>query len=385
MIGLFGDYIIDEYIDGNVRRISPESPIPVFEKQAVSIVSGGAANVYENLKALGNQVKFYYDQNNISKKTRYVCGNHIMFRCDDEKFSPFDTIFMTEYNVKDCKYCILSDYNKGYLFHSKYLINYLKNKGIIVVVDPKKDLSYYYGADIIKLNKKEFDLYSNGNTIEEIHNLYKFETIIITDSGGSIIISSPEFKGEIYPDKHQVSDVTGAGDVFIASLVHFLNKGKSIVESCKKASKLASISVTKFGTYVLTQEDIAQTRTVFTNGCFDVLHRGHIEYLKASKKLGAKLIVGLNSDRSVRKLKGKNRPFNCEKDRQIVLQELDCVDEVILFDAETPYELIKAIKPDIITKGSDYKPEDVVGNDLTEVVIIPYVDGYSTTKILEKI
>ena len=123
---------------------------------------------------------------------------------------------------------------------------------------------------------------------------------------------------------------------------------------------------------------------VFTNGCFDIIHKGHIEYLRASKKLGGKLIVGLNSDKSVRKLKGFGRPVNNQYDRRAVLQSIGCVDQVIIFDEDTPYDLIKELKPDIITKGGDYTPDMVVGNDLAEVVIVPYLNGYSTTKVLER-
>jgi rfaE bifunctional protein nucleotidyltransferase chain/domain len=124
---------------------------------------------------------------------------------------------------------------------------------------------------------------------------------------------------------------------------------------------------------------------VFTNGCFDILHKGHIEYLRESKKLGTRLIVGLNSDDSVRRLKGENRPVNNQWDRKLVLEELRCVDEVIIFEEDTPYELIKKITPDIITKGGDYKIEDVVGHDLAKTIIIPFLEGYSTSNVLKKL
>lgn len=122
---------------------------------------------------------------------------------------------------------------------------------------------------------------------------------------------------------------------------------------------------------------------VFTNGCFDILHRGHIEYLKSSRLLGDRLIVGLNSDASVSRLK-PGRPVNRQEDRQAVLESLRFVDEVLLFDEDTPYELIKRVQPDIITKAGDYRPEDVVGRDLARVVIIPFVEGYSTTKLIHE-
>lgn len=122
---------------------------------------------------------------------------------------------------------------------------------------------------------------------------------------------------------------------------------------------------------------------VFTNGCFDVLHRGHIEYLKASRKLGTRLIVGLNSDASVRRLKGRSRPINNQEDRKAMLLALRFVDQVEIFEEDTPLELIKYINPDVITKGGDYQPENVVGFDLVpKTVILPFIDGHSSTRII---
>jgi D-beta-D-heptose 7-phosphate kinase/D-beta-D-heptose 1-phosphate adenosyltransferase len=127
-------------------------------------------------------------------------------------------------------------------------------------------------------------------------------------------------------------------------------------------------------------------RKVFTNGCFDILHSGHVDYLKRSKLLGNHLIVGLNSDASVKRLKGPSRPINNQEDRKFVLENLSCVDEVIIFDEDTPYELIQSIRPNIITKGGDYKIQDVVGHDIVQYTyIIPYKKGYSTTDIIERI
>jgi rfaE bifunctional protein nucleotidyltransferase chain/domain len=125
---------------------------------------------------------------------------------------------------------------------------------------------------------------------------------------------------------------------------------------------------------------------VFTNGCFDILHAGHVEYLEKSKALGVKLIVGLNSDESVRRLKGPSRPINNQEDRKKVLEALRCVDKVIIFNEDSPYELIKKLKPDILTKGGDYTPENVKSRILvSELIIIPFKDGYSTTKIVDRI
>ena len=127
-------------------------------------------------------------------------------------------------------------------------------------------------------------------------------------------------------------------------------------------------------------------RIVFTNGCFDILHRGHVDYLKRSKMLGDYLIVGLNSDASVKRLKGNNRPINNQEDRKFVLENLSCVNEVIIFDEDTPYELISKIRPEILTKGGDYEVKDVVGHDIVRYTyIIPYKKGYSTTNMIKRI
>lgn len=126
-------------------------------------------------------------------------------------------------------------------------------------------------------------------------------------------------------------------------------------------------------------------RVIFTNGCFDVLHRGHIELLSYCHRLGDMVIVGLNSDDSVKRLKGKKRPINSQKDRKFMLESLRYVHKVVVFNEDTPYNLIKEIKPDIIVKGGDYKPEDVVGGDVCEVKIFNYVPGYSTTKTIQDI
>lgn len=128
-------------------------------------------------------------------------------------------------------------------------------------------------------------------------------------------------------------------------------------------------------------------KTVFTNGCFDILHRGHIEYLEESKSFGDYLIIGLNSDESVKRLKGESRPINNEDDRKFMLESLMCVDEVVIFNEDTPYKLIKKIKPDVLTKGGDYSdPRKIVGFDIAKTTyILPYKNGYSTTKIIERI
>lgn len=138
--------------------------------------------------------------------------------------------------------------------------------------------------------------------------------------------------------------------------------------------------------YNIQERMCMKSKTVFTNGCFDILHRGHIEYLQQSRDLGDRLVVGINSDASVKRLKGNSRPINNQDDRKFLLESLSCVDEVIIFDEDTPLELIHQVKPDVITKGGDYKPKEVVGFGIVkELYIITFRDGYSTTNVIERI
>ena len=153
----------------------------------------------------------------------------------------------------------------------------------------------------------------------------------------------------------------------------------------KKNKKIVNIKELKEIINKISKEN-NDLKIVFTNGCFDILHRGHVEYLQKAKELGNLLILGLNSDSSVKRLKGENRPINNEEDRAIVLSALECVDFVIIFDDDTPFELIKNLKPDILVKGGDYKLENVIGREFAkETILIDFVDGYSTTKTIKNI
>ena len=382
-IAVIGDYILDEYITGKVERISPESPIPIFKEVSYENRAGGSGNVVVNLHALGALVDHYFDPVNYSVKKRYVCDNHIVFRSDNEQYTINDKI---DFDLTGVKYCILSDYNKGYLHYTRRIITRCKSFGCKVIVDPKKRLESYIDTDIVKLNQKELVDYTDGEHPVDLLYKYKLGAIVVTrGKDGVSVYTKNGLTTHIKGDEHSVSDVTGAGDVFIASMTYYLSLGDDLVTACTKANKLAGLSVTKFGTYVLTQDDIRQVKTVFTNGCFDILHRGHIELLRESKKLGGRLVVGLNSDESVKRLKGNDRPVNNQEDRKALLESLEWVDKVVIFDEDTPRSVIENLRPDIITKGGDYTTETVVGNDLAEVVIIPLVGNLSTTSIIEKL
>ena len=181
----------------------------------------------------------------------------------------------------------------------------------------------------------------------------------------------------------EVYDITGAGDSTMAGLVYALTKNNDLDDSLEIAAKTASVAVSHNATYSVKEQDIKE-KVIFTNGCFDVLHLGHLKLLKFAKQQGDKLVVAINSDASVKKLKGETRPKFTQEDRKAMLESLSIVDEVIVFDEDTPYELIKKIQPDVIVKGGDYTVKTVVGHDLAEVVIFPRVKDYSTSKILEE-
>lgn len=386
MITVIGDIIIDEYIYGTSNRISPEAPVPVITFQNKKRVSGGASNVYDNIRSLHKDVAIGTTcLNDPPVKQRIICDDHYVSRIDyndtnrkwENKHYPDTTLY------------VLSDYDKGAI-QTPLHIDFLNTK---TIVDPKKHLSEYSGVYCIKCNKKEFQeyagLFDDDATLRvkmmlAVEFLNIQHLIVTLGSKGVAYCSSNEYH-LIKGIPQQTFDVTGAGDTFLAVLAVYLEKGYSMLEAVKVANKAASISVTKQGTYVIKPEDFDYEKIVFTNGCFDILHIGHLDYLKKSKELGTKLIVGLNSDESVKKLKGHTRPINNQYIRKQMLEHFTFVDEVVIFDEETPYNLIKQIKPHVITKGGDYVKECVVGYDLAEVVIIPFEYDISTTSIVEKV
>lgn len=373
---IIGDIIIDRYIYGSSSRLSPEAPVPVVSQENIEERLGGAGLVYENLKNLNIDVELYrYDYNN-SVKTRVICDGHYVTRIDDDVktdgLKVLDDICSKDFS--DYKYVILSDYNKGTLDYAKEIISYINKFNCKIIVDPKREAGYYDGAWLVKPNNQEYNkLYFNkwpGN-------------IIVTSADQPVTAKLGKDSYSFDVDSVEVSDVTGAGDCFLAGLVYGLVNNYDFKESVKLAVTGSTESVKHVGTYVLSEEDLKK-KIIFTNGCFDILHKGHLTLLKEASKLGDSLIVGLNSDESVKKLKGSDRPFNDLATRREQLELIPYVDEVIVFNEDTPYELIKGLLPDIIVKGGDYAVEDIIGHDLVPVHIIPTVEGYSTTKILEK-
>lgn len=372
---VIGDIIFDKYIFGTSTRLSPEAPVPVVTQQRTSETLGGAGLVYENLKSLGVDVTLFdYDQPK-SVKTRVLCDGHYITRIDDDYYADGYDILeeLQDYPFDRYEYIVLSDYNKGVLDFAEQIIELANAAGCKVIVDPKREASAYKGAWLVKPNRKEF---------EELMFTKWLGNIITTSAADPVIaqIDGEYFSIDVEPV--EVSDVTGAGDCFLAAFVYALVNGYDYKKSLELAVRGSTESVKHVGTYILTEKDLKK-KVVFTNGCFDVLHKGHLTLLKQARELGDKLIVGLNSDDSVRRLKGNSRPFNDVNTRKEQLLLIPYVDEVIIFEEDTPYNLIKQIRPDLLVKGGDYTVEEIVGHDLAPVHIVPTVDGYSTTKILE--
>ena len=323
---------------------------------------------------------------------------------------------------------IISDYGKGTLQDIPGLIKKAKKSKKIVLVDPKgNNFSKYKGADVITPNFSEF-IGEVGAVKSEREITAKAKSLIKSLKLGALLVTrGPEGmtlfnkeKGNVvrsdFPTQAQeVFDVSGAGDTVIASVAAALSTGLDMTSAVKLANVAAGIVVGKSGTATasiseiephFTGEDLVFTlkeakkhsvmlrkngkKIVFTNGCFDILHAGHVHYLEQAKELGEELVVGLNSDSSVKTLKGPSRPINNLQQRAKVLSSLKCVDRIVSFADETPIKLIKEIKPDVLVKGGDYKVKDVVGHKEVrswggEVKIIPLVPGLSTTNIIKKL
>jgi D-beta-D-heptose 7-phosphate kinase/D-beta-D-heptose 1-phosphate adenosyltransferase len=373
---VIGDIIIDKYITGTSTRLSPEAPVPVVSQQDSWEQWGGAYLVYLNLMNLQVDVEMLDLSSPKCVKTRVLCDGHYVTRIDQD-YKTDGTTALNEIYKKDFSaydVVILSDYNKGVLEYSQQIIEHINKYDCKIIVDPKRHFSCYDGAWLVKPNRKEF---------EELGFTNWTGNIIITAASDPTIAQIDSEYYTIETDPVEVNDVTGAGDCFLATFVYGMSQGKNYEDCLKLAVKGATESVKHTGTYVVKPEDL-QYRTIFTNGVFDILHRGHLTLLKQAHELGEKLVVGINSDASTKRLKGDSRPINTEQTRKEQLEILSWVDEVVVFDEDTPYELIKKLNPDMIVKGGDYTVEQVVGHDIVPVKIIPTVEGFSTTSIIEK-
>ena len=361
-------------------------------------------------------------------KTRIVSGQQIV-RVDREEelvWSP-DAKAQLESSlnslVKACDIILLSDYAKGTLSDEvlKLIFNAAKENGKRVLVDPKReDWSACKGAFLVTPNLLELGMTQDGkdisiddnqvvNACNSLRTKFEIQNIVATRSSYGMTVVAEKGVLNIPTRALEVFDVSGAGDTVLAAFGVSLAQGKTVSESAFVANAAAGVVVSKRGTAVVHQTELEKfiksnaksisknelgdfknsvfgKKIVFTNGCFDVLHQGHRKLLKEAKALGDILVVGLNSDTSISRLKGAERPINGVAQRIDVLSALPDVDAVIVFEEDTPLELLQELRPNVLVKGGDYQPKEVVGKDeVDEVVIIPLVEGISTTKIMNVI
>jgi D-beta-D-heptose 7-phosphate kinase/D-beta-D-heptose 1-phosphate adenosyltransferase len=368
-------------------------------------------------------------------KLRVMSRNQQLIRLDFEEslsvvgaFNRKALVQQYKAALEDAQVVVLSDYGKGTLVDAAELIAAARASRKPVLVDPKgDDYSIYRGATLITPNLTEFeavagkcrdeaDLVARG---EKLRRDLELDALLITRSEHGMTLIQPGREPLHLPtEAREVFDVTGAGDTVIATLGAALAAGQDLAHACRLANLAAGIVVGKLGTATVSVAElqraarrdhendsavlsetalldrVAEARAhgetvVMTNGCFDILHVGHVRYLEEARKLGDVLVVAVNDDDSVRKLKGPTRPLNKLEDRMRMLAALKCVDWVVKFSEDTPARLIGKVLPDTLVKGGDYKAEEVAGFDAVtanggKVAILEFHQGYSTTRLIEK-
>lgn len=366
-------------------------------------------------------------------KLRVISHHQQLLRMDfEDKYGPEDScdfVAKVERLIADVDVLVLSDYAKGSLQDCSSLIALAHKAGIPVLVDPKgDDFNRYQGADVITPNFVEFETIV-GECASEEEIVARGETLMAGLGLQALLVTRGEHglsllrpgQAELHlPARgREVFDVTGAGDTVIATLAAAVASGQSLPEATALANIAAGIVVGKLGTAivsgpelrraiiadqgaqsgVVTEEQLllaiedaraAGERIVFTNGCFDIIHAGHVGYLEEARKQGDRLIVAVNSDASIRKLKGAGRPINPLDRRMAVLAGLEAVDWVVPFEEDTPERLLRRVKPEVLVKGGDYRADQVVGAALVkayggEVRVLGFIENCSTTSIVNKI
>ena len=414
MIRVYGDIMLDRWIVGEANRMSPEAPVPVLleTKQEYSI--GGAGNLALNIKSLGSEVELTsatgndkegfkllelveasklhvtmaQDHKVTTTKTRLVGqqGQHIV-RWDREELYEGNLIERFYNSIKKTDIICISDYAKGTV--KRDTIGKLLGKDAKILVDPKQEDYFYDGAFLVKPNMSEYnEWFGEFDEIDatNIMRKHNWQWLVVTDGANGMHVLCEDSRYQHFKEPaNQIVDVTGAGDIVLAVIAHLLHQGKDVFEACEIACYAAARGVERRGTSIITKKDLRKKTTVWTNGVFDVLHKGHLELLKFAHKQGDKLIVGINNDASVKRLKGETRPINDVNERKSQLESLPWVDQVVVFDEDTPLNSIMSYKPDVIVKGGDYTVQTVVGHELAEVVIFPTIEGISTTNTIGKI
>lgn len=371
-------------------------------------------------------------------KTRVLGGQQQMLRIDAERRAPLsaeveDRLYaLIEPQLSAASVLLLSDYAKGVLFGAlcQRLIDAARARGVPVLVDPKgRDFSRYLGATLITPNRVELaqvasadpaDLEHLAAAARRLRADLQLECLVLTLGELGLLVIETGAETRIPAVAREVFDVSGAGDTVIATLAAALAAGLDPIDSAHLANLAAGVVVGKVGTAAISLSELEhaisdeaaldqaaklcslselQSRVrawqsrgelvVFTNGCFDLLHAGHVTYLERARRYGQRLVVGLNSDRSVRALKGPERPLISEQDRARVLSALAAVDAVVIFDEDTPLTLIETLRPDVLAKGADYRPEQVVGAEQVrswggELVLVPLLEERSTSRIIRR-
>lgn len=374
-----------------------------------------------------------------SRKTRVLASRQQMLRIDRESCADISKeqqatlLNFVKQQLAKTQGVIISDYLKGVLTPEllQNLIALCRKQGVPVCVDPKgADFSRYRGATLLTPNRREAEV-AHGRAIHDDSSLLQagrelrqkldLEALVMTRSEEGMSLFFADGKVSHLPTQaREVFDVSGAGDTVVATIGAALAAGASVSSAAQLANLAAGIVVGKLGTSTVTPAEIrnefsrrinpaegkilprkelatlleplrlAGKSIVFTNGCFDLLHAGHVKYLQQARALGDLLVLGLNSDDSIRRLKGPKRPLLEESERAQILAALDCIDYLTIFDEDTPLELLHLVRPDILAKGGDYQPDEVVGKELVEsyggrVELIRFVDGKSTTNIIDKV
>lgn len=366
-------------------------------------------------------------------KLRILSRNQQLLRVDFEEQSAIidhgRMMQAVRQSIRNSRVIICSDYGKGALTSIRQIIKAANEREIPVLIDPKgTDFDRYRGAYMLTPNLAEFEAVA-GKVADEDDLVkkalkmitdYELTALLVTRSEEGMSLIRPGMEPVHLPTRaREVYDVTGAGDTVIAAVAACLATGLSLQASCEIANTAAGIVVGKLGTSTASPEEINEElsgqhdklggvvsqkellnivkllksqgkRIVMTNGCFDLLHQGHVDYLQQARDLGDVLIVAVNSDSSVKQLKGPTRPIVPEENRMALLSALSCVDLVVSFDEETPQRLIGEVLPDILVKGGDYKVEEIAGHEEVQaaggrVVILPFTPGFSTTSIIKRI
>ena len=464
---VIGDLMIDEYLWGDVDRISPEAPVQVVAVKKEEFTLGGSGNVVNNLVALGAGVfvagvigtgrngnmllKKFGDLGAdiggviqehgrpTTRKTRVIAAHQHVLRIDREtkkdiSAQTFEKItrFIRK-TIPETDVVLVSDYGKGLITRALMaeIVETAKKYKKTTIADPKGlDYSKYSGVTLITPNKKEAALASgieitNSATLAEagariLETVNVGKLIVTCGKEGMVLFERKKKPYMIRAEARQVYDVSGAGDTVIAVLGLCAASGASFKDGASVANRAAGIVVGKVGTATVSAEELSSALTVrsdeygtkqkklselhelvsdlkkkgnkivMTNGCFDLLHAGHIMLFSASKKLGDILIVAIDDDESVKKLKGKGRPVISARERVGIISALDCVDYVVVFSSQKLGALIESVRPDILTKGSNYSSGEVYGRDLVEhyggsVAIIPVKENISSTSIIDSI